>query len=361
MNLNDCINRLPLILRGRFSSSSNSTWLAWAADCIKAVERVSIGPGNKRKVQAWQMTSGFVPMPTPLCQITDAWLDGVRVDGLQEKDDRGFLTSSTATFKKIDIKAKSYGYTADVDVLATGISFPTHRVVKVKYLASSGSSSITVDLVSGEKFDTTISSTKYRGWDVVISGTSYYILSGSSSDGITASLNLDGTIPDPLSAGTLLDLYGFNESDLDGGEVHVDSSILPIQDATFVNPNKVSGSWGSNTTFSCELSSPARIFTSLTDGIFVKSNLVVEGYRRLARPSTLTELLDLPEGSEPLMAAYLRWAAENDQDMASSEALKAKAAFDELLRKYAIDQSRTDGATRPTAYQFTPKLTGRRP
>ena len=96
-------------------------------------------------------------------------------------------------------------------------------------------------------------------------------------------------------------------------------------------------------------------------GVVIKSNLLVEGYRRLARPTSMTDVLDLPEGTESLMAAYLRFAAEADQDTASPETAKAQGAFETALQRYAIDQSRTDGATRPTAYQFTPSLTGRRP
>lgn len=61
------------------------------------------------------------------------------------------------------------------------------------------------------------------------------------------------------------------------------------------------------------------------------------------------------------MAAYLRFAAEADQDLASSETAKAQANFETALQRYVIDQSRTDGATRPTSYRFTPSFTGRRP
>ena len=111
--------------------------------------------------------------------------------------------------------------------------------------------------------------------------------------------------------------------------------------------------------FDCERREPGRAFDTQT-GWLVRSNLVVEGYRSLARPSTLTEELDLPEGSEVLLASFLRMKAEQDMEIGSRDALAAKQEWDAALSRYSADQAKADDQTAPVAFTFNMTRQGRR-
>lgn len=90
--------------------------------------------------------------------------------------------------------------------------------------------------------------------------------------------------------------------------------------------------------------------------ILVKSNIIIEGYRSLVRPSRMTDTMDAPSSTKELFAAFMRWKAEEDMEPGGKEASNQEAAFSKLLHDYAVDQSRTDGASMPHFYNFTPRL-----
>ena len=359
MNLNDCINRLPTVLRGRFSSSNSASWLQWAADGIAQIERVSVGPGNKRRVLGWKMDSGFVPLPPGLCQITNAWLDGELVPSVRQKDDRGFPMTEDVAFSKLAADAYADDYTAYVALNEVAADFPARRTVTIESLDGATRAAV-VTLASGTEFPIAIDGMK--GWVLEVGGERLHItasatFAGSVEANLTFAENGIDNITAPF-AGQMLG--GIEDGALDGCEFHSRADVVAIQSAAWEKTKSTPGGYTEYPAFNCSRAYPGRTFERKA-GYVIKSNLVIEGYRRLARPATLTETLDLPEGTEGLMAAYLRWAAEADQALSSPDTDKAEAVFTTALKRYSIDQSRTDGATRPTAYQFTPALTGRRP
>ena len=355
MNLNDCINRLPMVLRGRFSSSNNASWFAWAADAIAKIERASVGPGNKRTVLGWQMPSGYVPMPSSLCQITNAWLDGEPIKGLAAKEDRGFMLSETADTERLSGTIKASEFTATVILDAEGKSFPSRRMVSIPHFDGATKSGSFL-LESGDPLPIGIDLLK--GWVLLIDGEYIDIYSSASSED-SASFHAYAVTDTVVTGVSGASLFGFNEGALDGCEFHSDCDVVEIQSAEWATPKFTQSGPTTFLQFEADRARPGRTFDT-SSGYLVRGNLKIEGYRRLARPKTLTEELDLPRGTETLMAYYLRWAAENDQDPGSTEAARMLQLFEKSLAEYIVDQSNSDGSTRPTAYQFSPRLGARR-
>ena len=363
MNLNDCINRLPLILRGRFSSSNNASWLSWAADCMAQIERVSSGPGMLRTVQAKQLSSGFIPKPKSLFTINNAWLDGEPVQEVKFKDSRGFpMTYGSVKWESHSVSIEATDeFTASVSVKdsASEGSIPEPLVVTVIY-AISNTKKVSIVPESGS-FPSGVSS--LAGASLWINGSQVVITWNSNpSDTSNGSCIADVDVAPPNVtdlAGQILEWYPSGA--LDGCEVYANGELVQIASSSWDRPVTSPVGWSNARLFTCDRAAPGRSWAGFLDGELIKSNLTVEGYRSLARPTSMTEELDLPPGSEGLVSAYLRWAAENDQDISSSEAAVARKAFEMALRQYAIDQSRTEGTSRVSFYQFTPSLTGRRP
>ena len=363
MNLNDCINRLPLILRGRFSSSSNASWLAWASDCMAQIERVSSGPGMLRTVQAKQLSSGFIPKPKSLATINNAWLDGEPVLDVKFKDSRGFpMTVGVVKWESHSVSIEATDeFTASVSVKdsASEGSIPEPLIVTVIYAISSTKKvNIVPDsgsLPSG--LNSLVGASLWiDGNQVVITWNSN---PSDTSDG-SCIADVDVAPPDVTGlSGQILEWYPSGA--LDGCDIFANGELVNISASAWERPASTPVGWSDARLFTCDRAAPGRSWVGFLDGELVKSNLTVEGYRALARPTSLTEELDLPPGSEGLVASYLRWAAENDQDISSSEAAAARRSFETALRQYAIDQSRTEGTSRVNSYQFTPTLTGRRP
>ena len=283
MNLHDCINRLPQILRGRFSSSNNASWIAWARDGISQIEKVSTGPGMRRSCLGYQLPSGFVGKPVGLRTISSATLDGVPVakDFLRSKIDEGFMLEDQVECSRLS------GYLC----------------------MSSGREVAVIDARNPP----------------------------SNADGA-----LDG-----------MEFQGWNQA-----------INIPIFSSSW-NELVSSGVSSGFQRFTCRRTVPGILYTGTSSsrsvgGWIVKSNLVIHGYRSLLKPESLTEELDLPAGSEMLLASYLRWAAENDQDSAGPDAKVAMGVFNNALARYASDQARATGDSAPFKTNFTPTLGMRR-
>ena len=359
MNINDAISRLPIMLRGRFAASNNATWIAWACDAITQIERVCAGPGQLLKCQAWQMASGFVPKPSPIWSITNAWLDGEPVPGLQEKERRGFAMESMATCERHAVQAIATEYGCEVifDDLPTTGTVPAHRTIKLLSFDGVGKTG-SFQLESGSEIP--IETDSLVGWVVVLNGESLHIKESSQTFAITTvkfSELSDQTISGHLSG---VDLLGVEDDALDGCEVHIGHDLVTLQSSSWQAPISTRGGWTVMLDFQCDRAQPGRAF-SLASGYLVKSNLIVEGYRSLARPTTLTEELDLPEGSEVLLASYLRMRAEQDMEIGSRDALAAKQEWSSALARYSADQTKAADRTAPSEYRFNMVRTGRRP
>lgn len=361
MNINDAISRLPIMLRGRFSASNSATWLAWACDAMAQIERVCAGPGQILRCQAWQMASGFVPKPSPIWSITGAWLDGERVDGLRETERRGFQLSETADCERheVTVSATEYGCEVNFASVPTTGTIPATRLVTVhSYNGETKTGQFTLE--SGSNFPK--NADDLDGWVLFLNGeelhiTSIWVTVNSGVIYINFTTSESGTtIASPASGQRLI---GAEVDALADCEVHAGHDLVTILASAWYPPQSTPAGWTSTLLFDCDRKEPGRSFDAKT-GWLVRSNLVVEGYRALARPASLTEELDLPEGSEVLLATFLRMKAEQDMEIGSRDALAAKQEWESALARYSSDQAKADDQTAPVAFNFTMSRPGRR-
>lgn len=360
MNLNDILNRLPAAIRGRFAAQNNLWWLNAAADAISAIEKASIGPGNIRKVQAFQMKSGFIPLPSVLRQVNFAWLDGEKVAGLREKNSQGFqMEPGTVKYEKHDVKARATSkFLAEVDFVnapTIGDSIPPVRSVTVTFDGSLNYGTLMVD--SGGDIGTSENSIK--GYVLWIGGSKLNITT-STFDPMTGLTSFgvyeESTLSVSLLSGQKLE--GYAVDCLAGAELHCDNDLIGIA-ASVWNKPKISGDvFVGGSVFSLERSMPGRSWSDYRSGYILTSNLVLEGYRALARPITLTDELDLPEGSDNILEHYFRWKAEYDSDPSGPDARACEANYLSALNEYSIAMSSTKGDSMPTAYNMKISLTG---
>lgn len=360
MNLNDVLAILPQTIRGRFSASNGERWLGWADLCIAKMERIQAGPHRIRRVQATQLASGFVPTPKPLVQITAAWLDDEPVTTLVEKNDKGFwMAKGAVDFEKLPVSlacATEEGASVSFTNAPTSGSIEGFRVVKILEFSDAVVTAgwATLELTSGEALPA--DPTDMVNYPLWINGELLHISEASYGVGnvfqfkVTESSaqvisNLDGQV-----------LGGCPADSLAGAEVHCDRDLVGLSTSAWSIPASTPGGYTDAQLFACERDIPGRVWSSYRAGTLVKSNLVVEGYRSLARPSTMEEELDVPETSKELIAAFLRWKAEADMEPGGQEARSQEALYTQLLHDYTVDQSRTDGDSMPHSYNCTPRF-----
>lgn len=359
MNITNILNRLPVTLRGRFASSNNQWWIDVVCDAISEIERISVGPGQIRQAQAFQLKSGFIPLPKVLHQISGAWLDGKELK-LVEKDNRGFqLERDSVTFEKheatVEAPSDIQSSISFSNPPAFGDALPSGRVVEAS-IDASGEGLLT--LISGDPF--VQGSDNLLGFPIWFGESLFHVkwslVSGSDPKVASVRLHLYDDVPRSERAV----FGGFTEDCLDGAEVHCGNDQIVLSSSSWSVPKQAISGWTSPLYFTCERAHPGRTWISSRPCYILKSNLVLEGYRALARPSTITEELDLPGGTEKLLEAYLLWKANDDMERGGRDAKSAEADFEKQLHKYVSDQSKSDGTSMPRGFNMKPSFFGGR-
>lgn len=362
MNLNDILNRLPAAIRGRFAAQNNLWWLNAAADAISAIEKASIGSGNIRRVQAFQMKSGFIPLPAVLRQVNFAWLNGEKVKGLREKNSQGFqMEPGAVTYERHDVRVRAISAfdaeIAFVNTPAIGDALPPVMSVTVTFDGSTKNGILRVD--SGGDIPQTANA--LAGFAIWINGLQFHITASSydSISGLTAFTVSENSSEDvTLLSGQTLE--GYDDDCLAGAELHCTHDLIGIAGSIWQKPISTPGGWTVSNGFSIERAMPGRSWPDYRDGQILTSNLVLEGYRALARPVALTDELDLPEGSDNILEHYFRWKAEYDSDPSGPDARACEANYLSAMSEYSIAMSRTEGDSMPTAYNMPIRLNGGR-
>lgn len=359
MNITNILNRLPLTLRGRFASSNNQWWIDTVGDAISEIERISVGPGQIRQAQAYQLKSGFIPMPKVLHQISGAWLDGEPLK-LVEKDNRGFqLERGAVTYEKHDVSVAATSDLAATVVFknapSTTDALPTGRVVRAE-IDSTGSGALYLE--SGDPF--VVGTGTLVNFPIWLGGYLFHILTSQVTALEPSIASVTIRAYDDEARDEKAVLGGFTDDCLDGAEVHVENDQIVLSSSVWSVPEQVPAGWTSPTSFSCERSHPGRTWTAGRDGYILRSNLILEGYRSLARPITLTDELDLPRGTEKLLEAYLLWKAYDDMEKGGPDSRSSETDFTNQLHKYVTDQSKSDGNSMPREFNMKPTLFGGR-
>lgn len=360
MNLNDVLALLPISIRGRFSSQDNAWWIRQAAACIQRIERIPVGPNRIRKAMGYQMSSGFVPKPKCLATINDAWLSGVRVTGLVDKDDRGFqMEKGAVTWERRQVIIscdEEDSATLVFHTPAESGKMPFPIQVTALYVNSTAS---TAKIVS-ESGSLPAGSDSMIGASLYVNGNKMVITGNTDPENginppLSSTLDLESAEIDVTDV-TGQTLWYFQEDSIADTEVHVDNEQIVIAASSWNVPTLGQQGWPEPQSFTCERAHPGRVRPGFRDGWIIKSNLILEGYRALARPTSMTDELDLPDGSEDLVASYLRWRGESDMDPDSATALKCEKDFEANLQKYSVDQSQTNGESMPHAYNMSISL-----
>lgn len=366
MNLNDAISRLPQLLKGRFAGNNNAFWINSAADAIAEIERCSCGPGNIRTNMALQMDGGFIPRPSTLFDVKNVKVAGQRIAFTKDMDGI-YLDSEDMALKGVEVEQKqascivsSAGTTCKVyldEDLIEGSDFEPMRQVRVNTF--NGTDKVyNITLTSGSELPASVDGMK--GWLLIINGEQLRIATSQCPDGKTAT----GSVFEASSqiiTGAIENqaLAGIESNALAGAEIHSGSDLVQIASSEWIAPTSFVGGWTNILSWNGNLARPVRSFAD-KEATIMLSNITIEGYRAFARPTSLTEELDIPKGSETLLAAYLRWKAEADADLASAETKTAEFAFRDGLARYGVDQSAANGHSRPRHYGFTPIFGGRK-
>ena len=354
MNLNDIMPLLPLSIRGRFSSQDNAWWIKQAGSCIKRMEKLPVGPGRVRKVMAYQMTSGFIPKPPCLSTINYAWLDGVPVVSVKDKDDRGFpMDKGTVDFTKFDVTVQACSDERvtttinSVPVPGDAMGFNTATVASFDAAAKEAYISDWTGAYGTEDNSLADLQIWIRGEYFVITSSIY----GSTGQDkyYHIFLNNTSTLPNPTEHLTLQPMGPAKTDSLAGFELF--SGIDHIEAAA---SHTLRLGYAEFPSFTLERGAPGRLISGRPEGYLLKSNLLVEGYRKLALPTSMTDELDVPDGAEDLIASFLRARAESDMDPDSSVAIKCNQDFETNLRRYAVEQSETQGDSMPQDFNMTP-------
>lgn len=366
MNLNDAISRLPQLLKGRFAGNNNAFWINSAADAIAEIERCSCGPGNIRTNMALQMDGGFIPRPSTLFDVKNVKVAGQRI--AFTKDMEGvYMDQEDMALKVVEVEQKQSPCSVVVDSSRTscivvlneavqdGAPFEIMRKVSIN---SFNGTSKAFDLTLTEGAALPTGSGTLVGWLLFINGEEFRIATSPTCDGTSAIGTVNRTsgqiITGPIENQLLA---GMESNALAGAEIQSGSDLVQIVSSVWNPPQSTPAGWSNVLSWTCQLARPVRVFSNNYATIML-SNITIEGYRTFARPTSLTEELDIPKGSETLLAAYLRWKAEADADLASAETKTAEFAFREGLERYGVDQSAANGHSRPRHYGFTPVFGG---
>ena len=102
---------------------------------------------------------------------------------------------------------------------------------------------------------------------------------------------------------------------------------------------------------------PSRVFSRKPGTIFV-SNVIVNGYIKTHKPSSLTDNLMLPSEWDHLIQAGLRWKAEVDMSPASSDAIVCGKMYNNAVKEYRSKMTMGQGKIHPSTFQGATIRTG---
>lgn len=343
------------MIRGRFASSNDQWWITKACDGFSEIERLCTGPANLRRAQAYQITSGFVPTPKSIFKIKRAWLNGELITHFRALDSRGFqLDPGVVTVEKHDVTISCPSDTeADISFVnqpSLTDAIPLGTIVNVSF---NGVTKVgTMAFVSGNPLPSD-PTTMYH-WPIWMGGMAFHILSASYTGPNQITFQTD-EVGSTLSNSPCL-LGGFAANSLAGAEVQVGNDLVAIGASTWSVPGNGPGGYSDPLAFVCERAQPGRVCTDIRAGFILKSNLIIEGYRTFARPTSMTDPLDLDPGDEVLIEMYLRWRAESEMDPASSTAKTCENDFNVQLKQFVEDGEATHGDVTQHRYNMKMRL-----
>lgn len=298
-----------------------------------------------------QMASGFVPKPKSLVQVTGAWIDGEPVTGITEKNDVGFWAAKGAV-KYNSIEAEAMASEFGITIKLADSIYPGSKIFH----------DIRLDGYSGYTGVGRFYPDDVVGVDAVVAPFTPIWIDGAKVSILTCSYNetlglheftTDANSIGSVDADTIIPIGIASDDFFVGYEVNINGTTIGIGSSSYIKPTSKTFPAAS---FSCERDMPGLSLIGYKSCILVKSNIIIEGYRSLVRPSRMTDIMDAPSSTKELFAAFMRWKAEEDMEPGGKEASNQEAAFSKLLHDYAVDQSRTDGASMPHFYNFTPRL-----
>ena len=92
--------------------------------------------------------------------------------------------------------------------------------------------------------------------------------------------------------------------------------------------------------------------------LFIKSNVILRGYKVVHKPGSLTEEFDMDDRYYQLLTCGLHMMAEQDMEPAGKDAMAREQAFLGELRRYRVNLTQARGKAAPKRYSFTPRLGG---
>ena len=102
---------------------------------------------------------------------------------------------------------------------------------------------------------------------------------------------------------------------------------------------------------------PSRVF-SAKPGTYFVSNVIINGYIKTHKPSSLSDNLMLPSEWDHLVQAGLRWKAEVDMSPASSDAIVCGKMYNNAVKEYRSKMTMGQGKIHPSTFQGATIRTG---
>ena len=361
MNLNEVIQEIPTVIRGRFAGNANASWIMWAGDVITRINAVFPGLGRVRKAPVRLMKSGFIRNPGYLKQVSNIYVDGVEIKFTQQVEgswlDADDLEANGAVVKCSEYPASTDSSTGEAASLVITVPYPsfaeditpsvTCTILSMGVNASQNLANIT-NLV-GAAFD------DLPGRLLFYMGEEYRITTSGEGFPGEFQLELATEPPNVTEAVPMQQISGMSDDALAGWAFSADADFFEIIASKWVKPISTPGGWTADPRNSVDFKEPARVF-AWADGAVFKSNVVAKGYAPIKRPTSMTEELGLPVEYRELLAMGMRLRAELDMAPASADAGAVMALFDRELRRYANDNQNADGKSVKRAFNCSPRL-----
>lgn len=367
MNLNEVIQRIPTVIRGRFAGNANAAWIMWAGDTISRINGKCPGLGRVRTAPLRLMKSGFIRNPSYLTQIGNVYVDGQEV-AFSQQNGGLWLDGDDLTEKGLTVSCSEYPATAenvfnpgesgdlalDVSLDAASADFPTTITGSFNYALVNGTDDQWVinNIAGMAGTDAEIATDLVgRAW---VSGDYLYRI-------VTASVMSPGlwlvtfdSQPPQASPPSDQPITGLADDAFAGWSFSADADFFDVAASTWKRPAN-GDSFTTDLRCSVDFKEPTRPFTTAS-GVMFKSNVTAKGYEVIKRPISMTEQLDLTDEYADLLALGMRMKAELDMAPASADAGAATALFEQALRRYAVDHQNADGNSVKRAFNSSPRL-----
>lgn len=361
MNLNEVIQEIPTVIRGRFAGNANASWIMWAGDVITRINAVFPGLGRVRKAPVRLMKSGFIRNPGYLKQVSNIYVDGVEIKFTQQVEG-SWLDGDDLEANGVAVKCSEYPASTDSSTGESGFlsitsayqtfseDIPPAVTCTITSMGVNGSQNLAyiTDLV-GAPFD------DLPGRLLIYAGDEYRISTSGEVGAGEYQLELETEPPSVTEAVAMQQISGLADDAFNGWAFAADADFFEIIGSKWIKAIATQGHWTADPRSSVDFKEPARSFDRAYGAIF-KSNVVAKGYAPIKRPTSMTEELGLPVEYRELLAMGMRLRAELDMAPASADAGAVMALFDRELRRYANDNQNADGKSVKRAFNCSPRL-----